>query len=593
MGDVRELVDGPARVRYASLFDAAPSPYLVLTPELVIVEVNRAYLRATGRTRKELIGRELFAAFPANPDDPEGTGIPNLRASLLRARDTGRRDTMAVQRYDIPDGAGGFARRYWSPVNVPVLDDDGRVALLLHRPEDVTDFVQDRRRARDERARGESFRRRMVAAEADLYARARELETALDAQAVANRRLAALVDLAAQLAACESVAELTEVVVERGLVALVGADGGAVAVRDDDDLLRLTITDSLGGGVWTRSGELPLSAPLPACVAADAGESVFLPDRAATLRFADAMADIVASTGLQSWAALPLRVGERLLGSLTVGWRDPHPFEPTEVEVLGAFAAQCAQTLDRIRVHRAQRQTSETLQRSLLSDPPAVAGLAVAVRYLPAVEHEQVGGDWYDAFRAADGATTVVIGDVTGHDRAALAAMAQIRSTLRGVAYVLGEPPAAVFAGLERALHGLGVTTLASAVLGHIRVPDASGDPDRARLTWCNAGHPPPVLVPPDGAARLLGTDPDPLLGVGPVGRADHELALDPGTTLVLYTDGLVERRDAPIDVGIDRLREAAGRLRHLPLEEFCDVLLAELAAVPGDDIALLALRVE
>ncbi|SCL48936.1 PAS domain S-box-containing protein [Micromonospora citrea] len=591
MGDVRELVDGPARVRYASLFDAAPSPYLVLTPELVIVEVNRAYLRATGRTREELIGRELFAAFPANPDDPDGTGVPNLRASLLRARDTGRPDTMAVQRYDIPDGAGGFARRYWSPVNVPVLDDGGRVALLLHRPEDVTDFVQERRRARDERARGESFRRRMAAAEADLYARARELRTALDAQAVANRRLAALVELAAQLAACESVAELTEVVVERGLVAL-GADGGAVAVRDDADLLRLTVTDGLGGA-WARSGELPLSDPLPACVAANVGEPVLLPDRAAALRFADAMADVVASTGLQSWAALPLRVGERLLGSLTVGWRDPHPFEPAEVEVLGAFAAQCAQTLDRIRVHRAQRQTSETLQRSLLSDPPAVAGLAVAVRYLPAVEHEQVGGDWYDAFRAADGATTVVIGDVTGHDRAALAAMAQIRSTLRGVAYVLGERPAAIFSGLERALHGLGVTTLASAVLGHIRTPDASGEPDRAHLTWCNAGHPPPVLVPPDGAARLLASDPDPLLGVGPVGRADHELFLDPGATLVLYTDGLVERRAAPIDAGIDRLREAAGRLRHLPLEEFCDVLLAELAAEPGDDIALLALRVD
>ncbi|MGK5518158.1 SpoIIE family protein phosphatase [Micromonospora sp. URMC 107] len=592
MRDGRDRAGEPAAVDHARIFAAAPSPYLVLTPDLVIVEANEAYLRATARTREELLGRELFAVFPANPDHPEGSGVPNLRASLLRARDTGLPDTMALQRYDIPDGTGGFVRRYWSPMNVPILDDHGRVVLLLHRPEDVTDFVQERRRSGDEQARGETFRRRMEEAEADLYARARELRGALEAQAVANRRLATLVDLAADLAGCESVAELTEVVVDRGLGAL-DADGGAVAVRDDDgDLLRLTLTDSLGGVARARFAELPLTGPLPSSVSAYAGHTVFLPDRAAALDFTAGMADVVASTGLEAWAALPLRVGERLLGSLTVGWRAPHPFTPREVEVLGAFAAQCAQTLDRIRVHREQRRTSETLQRSLLSDPPPVAGLDIAVRYHPAVEHEQVGGDWYDAFRAADGATTLVIGDVTGHDRAALVAMAQIRNTLRGVAYVLGEPPAAIFAGLERALRGLGVSTFASAVVGHVRVPPASGDPRAAHLTWCNAGHPPPVLVHPDGTARLLATDPDPLLGVGPLPRRDHELLLAPGATLLLYTDGLVERRDTLIDVGVERLREAAARLCHLPLEPFCDALLAELTAEPDDDVALLALRV-
>ncbi|SCG17459.1 PAS fold-containing protein [Micromonospora echinofusca] len=591
MGDGRDRSGGPAAVDHVRIFDAAPSPYLVLDPDLVIVEVNEAYLRATARTREELLGREVFAAFPANPDDPEGTGVPNLRASLLRARETGRADTMALQRYDIPDGAGGFVRRYWSPMNVPILDDHGRVVLLLHRPEDVTDFVRQRQRTRDEQARGESFRRRMEAAEADLYARAQELRGALEAQAVANRRLATLVDLAADLAGCESVAELTEVVVDRGLGAL-GADGGAVAVRDDTDLLRLTLTDSLGGGARARYAELPLTGPLPSSVSAYTGRTVFLPDRAAALDFAPEMAEVVDTTGLEAWASLPLRVGERLLGALTVGWRAPHPFERREVEVLGAFAAQCAQTLDRIRVHGEQRRTSETLQRSLLSDPPPVAGLDIAVRYHPAVQHEQVGGDWYDAFPAADGATTVVIGDVTGHDRAAMAAMAQIRSTLRGVAYVLGEPPAAIFAGLERALRGLGVSTFASAMVGHVRVPGAAGDPRSAHLTWCNAGHPPPVLVHPDGTARLLVTDPDPLLGVGPLPRRDHETDLEPGATLVLYTDGLVERRDLPIDAGIERLRAAAGRLCHLPLEAFCDALLAGLTAAPDDDVALLVLRV-
>ncbi|MEU4780357.1 GAF domain-containing protein [Micromonospora sp. NPDC023633] len=270
--------------------------------------------------------------------------MPNLRASLLRARDTGRSDTMALQRYDTPDGTGGgFVRRYWSPMNVPILDDDGRVVLLLHRPEDVTDFVQERQRTWDEQARGETFRRRMEEAEADLYARARELRGPLEAQAVANRRLATLVDLAADLAGCESVAELTEVVVDRGLGAL-DADGGAVAVRNDDgDLLRLTLTDSLGGVARARFAELPLTGPLPSSVSAYAGHTVFLPDRAAALDYTAEMADVVASTGLEAWASLPLRVGERLLGSLTVGWRAPHPFTPREVEVL-ASTSRCGTT---------------------------------------------------------------------------------------------------------------------------------------------------------------------------------------------------------------------------------------------------------
>ncbi|SCG72556.1 SpoIIE family protein phosphatase [Micromonospora coxensis] len=592
MSGGRSPAGEPGRLDHARLFRATPTPYLVLDPDLVIVEVNDAYLRATGRSRAELLGCYLFDAFPTNPQGPDVSGVPNLRASLERVRDTGRPDTMALQRYDIPDGAGTFAVRYWSPVNVPVRDDDGRTVLLLHRVEDVTDFVREREQGRAERARGEDYRRRVVEAEADLYARARELRTALESEALATRRLTTLVDLAGQLAGCETVAALTEVVIDRGLAAL-GADGGAVAVRDGDRM-RLTLTDSLGGHTRERYADLPSHGPLPASVAALRGENVLLPDRDAALAWSDAMADVLADTGLHRWASLPLRVGDRLLGSLTVGWRDGHPFAPREVELLGAFAAQCAQTLDRIRVHQAQRQTSETLQRSLLTEPPHTPGLAVAVRYHPATAHDQVGGDWYDAFPAADGATTLVIGDVTGHDRRALAAMAQIRNTLRGVAYLMGAPPAAILAGLERVLAGLRVPSLATAVLAHVWAPgQPGGAPDGARMLWCNAGHPPPVLIGPDGDARLLEAPVDPLLGLRPPReRHDHELLLAAGSTVLFYTDGLVERPGCPLDEGLHRLRVTAGRLAHLPVERLCDAVLADLVDAPRDDIALLALRV-
>lgn len=127
-------------IDFAAVFAATPSPYLLVTPDMVIHEVNDAYLAATGRTRSTLLGRPIFEAFPDNPDQPDADGVTNLRASLERARATGQPDVMAVQRYDIPM-AGGFETRYWSPINTPVRGADGSVVLLIHRVEDVTALV--------------------------------------------------------------------------------------------------------------------------------------------------------------------------------------------------------------------------------------------------------------------------------------------------------------------------------------------------------------------------------------------------------------------------------------------------------------------
>ncbi|MFR9798612.1 PP2C family protein-serine/threonine phosphatase [Streptomyces sp. MS06] len=164
-----------ADLDYAALFAATPSPYLVLGPDLVIVEVNRAYLEATGRTRDDLLGRYVFDAFPDNPADPEADGVRNLDASLHRVLLTREPDTMALQKYDIPVAGRpeAFEERWWSPINTPILAPDGTVERIIHRVEDVTAFVQSR--ASGSRPPTGRLSER-EALEAELYARARELQ---------------------------------------------------------------------------------------------------------------------------------------------------------------------------------------------------------------------------------------------------------------------------------------------------------------------------------------------------------------------------------------------------------------------------------
>ena len=130
---------------FRHLFESLPGLYLVLNPDLTIVAVSEAYLAATLTRREEILGRGLFDVFPDNPDDPGATGVANLSASLQRVLDLGRADAMAVQKYDIrrPASQGeGFEERFWSPINSPVLSPDGQVRLIIHRVEDVTEFMR-------------------------------------------------------------------------------------------------------------------------------------------------------------------------------------------------------------------------------------------------------------------------------------------------------------------------------------------------------------------------------------------------------------------------------------------------------------------
>lgn len=174
---------------FRSLFDATLSPLLVLAPDFTIVEVNRAYLTAT-RTDRSIVGRPIFDVFPDNPDDPSADGVANLRRSLQTVVDTGRTDTMALQRYDIPTGgAGTFVERYWSPVNTPVRDGEGRVTHIIHRVEDVTDFVHLRRVGREQERAVAEAQMRAEGMEIDLFVRAREIREVNEQLSRANAEL--------------------------------------------------------------------------------------------------------------------------------------------------------------------------------------------------------------------------------------------------------------------------------------------------------------------------------------------------------------------------------------------------------------------
>ena len=575
---------------FRRVLDAAPTPILLLTPDLVIVYANRARLEETATTLEGTVGRHLFDVFPVNPDDPTADGPGNLRASLEQARDTGQPHTMPIQKYDIALPDGSYVERFWSPRNVPVLDDDGKVVLLLHRADDITEYIRDRDAARSEAARGQEWRQRAAQVESDLFARTRELEqrnaqlrALTEREQRTARSLAGLARTVSALAAAETRQDLFRLLADHGDPGL-SADHLAAALVLPGSTELAVVEDGRG------TGRIPAGSSSALAVAA-AGQAVLVP----SARLAPDEAP--PAPGLQAWAALPMRTGERLLGSLLVGWRQPRPLEDDDVRVLQAFAAQCGQALDRVsrlenerRAAHVTRTLAEALQRSMLTEPPRPEGLDIGVRYRPAAREAQVGGDWYDAFLSPNGATTLVVGDVTGHDVDAAAVMGQLRNLLRGIAHALDGDPAQVLTTLDRAVADLGVGTLATALVGRVEHPAGAGG---LLLRWSNAGHPPPLLLGPDGAVQLLERPRNLLLGVAPgTPRQAHALPLPPGSTVVLYTDGLVERRGATLDDGLGALVEAARDLHRTPVEEVCDVLLARMSPDYADDVALLVLRV-
>ena len=177
-----------SRAIFETLFESLPGLYLVLAPDLKIVAVSDAYLKATITKREEIIGRDLFEVFPDNPDDPAATGTSNLRASLDRVRRTSAADTMAIQKYDIRRPDGTFEERYWSPINSPVLGADRRIEYIIHRVEDVTGFVRQKSRPADNTA---EMRIRIEQMEAEIFQSSQQVQATNQLLNAANQELEA------------------------------------------------------------------------------------------------------------------------------------------------------------------------------------------------------------------------------------------------------------------------------------------------------------------------------------------------------------------------------------------------------------------
>lgn len=283
--------------------------------------------------------------------------------------------------------------------------------------------------------------------------------------------------------------------------------------------------------------------------------------------------------------ALPLIVGDSVIGALGLHFGDPPPaFSPQERSTIITLSAQCGQALDRARLYQAEHTIADTLQRSLLPRRlPEFERLALAARYRPGAPEVAAGGDWYDVLALDGQQVAIVVGDVVGKGAAAAAVMGQLRTAL-ATALLHGDSPASALEHLDRLAAGIPGALASTAAVMIL-------DLDRGQLCWARAGHPPPLLVEPDGIRYLTGGAGGPLGLPRRPPYCGATTRVDPGTCLLLYTDGLIERRGQVIDAGLDHLAATAAKLRGQPPTTVLDGLLA--AALPdtgpADDIALIA----
>nr|WP_229925943.1 SpoIIE family protein phosphatase [Streptomyces longispororuber] len=394
-------------------------------------------------------------------------------------------------------------------------------------------------------------------------------------------RLYQLVHLAAALTETVAVRDVVELIADQVLPAF-GADGLVLSAADAG---RLTITGQHGYDRRTleRLDGLPLDTGLtPAGTVLATGIPSFFATRQELARHHPAAPQM---SDKQAWAFLPLVISGRPVGCCILSYDQPHAFSADERAVLTSLAGLIAQALDRARLYDATRDLARGLQQALLPRGlPAVAGLETAARYLPASRGLDIGGDFYDLIRIDSGSAAAVIGDVQGHNVPAAALMGQVRTAIHAAA---GAPPDRVLARTNQVLADLEPDLLVSCLYAHL---DLAG----RRAVLASAGHPPPLLHHPGRPPQVLEPDPGPLLGVDPAAAYPCTVVpLPPGTTLALYTDGLVE------SPGTDPGALADSLARRLPahsghgLEELLDALLrhARPSAHYTDDIALLALR--
>ncbi|MBD8058027.1 SpoIIE family protein phosphatase [Cellulomonas sp. JH27-2] len=349
---------------------------------------------------------------------------------------------------------------------------------------------------------------------------------------------------------------------------------------------------------WIRHAEVPGSPdaiwddePLtrmesPAVSVVVSGRPLFFEDAEA---MSVAFPSVTGVGGPGAAVFLPLLTSTAVLGGVLLRWHEPLTIDDDLRDLLLTLATDASTAFERAQLLARRADVAHTLQSAMLSDLPAPAGVTLDAVYLPADVSEQVGGDWYDAMELADGGFAVVVGDVTGHDMVAATHMGQLRSMLRTLLWEHDKPPSLILELLDQVDVGTGLDATGTALLARLEPPTESGV---RRLTWASAGHPPAFVHRAGGGTTLLDARPDLALGFIPDReRHDHSVLLSPGDTVVMYTDGLLERRDTSMATSIANAAAQVGSLTDLSAQAVVDALGS--TGERRDDVVVLTLRID
>ncbi len=545
-----------AESRVARVLEAMPTAFFQLDPAWRFSYVNAEAERLLGASREDLVGRQVWERFP------EAVGS-DFEERYRHAAASG--ESVSFDAYYPPPLDAWYEIRAWpSPDGLSVYFVD---VTARHRAQEQVERVAER----------ETLLSRVTA----------ELTGTLEGEEAVARLAFLIVPGLADWCVVTMVDDGGAENWQRRLrdVGWWHADPGLRPVVDRYAQLRVPALT--GDSFVSRAlhGVEPVVVPSGA---ADAISAVLVEGEAR---------DLCRRLDPAAAAVLQLRGRNRTVGLLSV-FRDGAraPFTTDEVATLREVAVRAGLALDNARLFAEQRELAEGLQRSLLTPPPEQDHLEVAVRYEPAAQAAQVGGDWYDAFVQPDGATMLVIGDVVGHDTEAAGAMGQVRGLLRGIAVHSGAGPAGVLRGVDEVTDTLRSEITATVVVARLEQSPEERDRGLTSLRWSNAGHPPPMLITEDGTVTPLEADEaDLLLGLDPTTpRVESAVTLRRGATVLLYTDGLVERRGQSLGDGLAQLRRTLAELAATGpgLDELCDRLLRRmLPQHPDDDVALVAVR--
>ena len=411
---------------------------------------------------------------------------------------------------------------------------------------------------------------------AQLYARERQAREAAERSAATVQALQLVTDAALAYLPVE---DLLIALLHR-ITEILHTDTAAILLLEENGrTLRARAAKGIEEEV-EQGVRIPLGAGFAGRIAAER-RPITSPD----VDHADILNPILREKGIRSLLGVPLLVEGRVLGVLHVGTLHPRDFTADDRDLLQRAADRAALAIEHAQVYEHQRLT-EALQRMLLpQELITVPGLEVAARYIPAAAAASLGGDWYDLFPIGSGRVGIAIGDVVGRGLQAAALMAQLRTALRAYAFD-GHGPGRVIDRLNRLLGYLSPATMTT--VAYIAL-----DPEDESLTMVTAGHPPPLVIGPDGRASYLPVEADVALGVSRAARyREQRFELSSGSTLLLYTDGVIEVRGESLDAGLERLRRLAER-RPAGVDELCDAVVDEMVADgrPPDDVAMLGAR--